>query len=570
MKRCLCLLLVLVAIPADAKSIEVVDSDGTEVNDYQVMWHTADNGYSRWSDGRRLSLPRNADVVDVIVRSDGFASTVSRFTSDSLRNLRAGTATVVLRRGEEVQLELNVPDGMDVPDDFLPQLYFEEFASRVRMMWQPVNLRKKAVKPDFNMLNVRKVADGRYTFRLSGENPPFFVAFHHPGWLQFYEVGPLSGHDVTDQVIELKVPRPSTLRILLATAGEIEGQLPFTDANIDVYWPNPDMDGSFYEVTWNERIKPAEERILNDLGPGEYMVSINTSPKDGVTNIEGGEINPGSFFARQVVSLAPGKSKLVRIDWMPFDPEAVRGNSHARLTLRRPDGSLAADVPVCVEWFDGHYGTIQVYDGHTSNKGVVELHGISPNVATELPYGPYSVKVDGETVGWFRLERQATVQEFEFRMTPEVGDLAPDINMSEVDSDTVHKLSDYRGQVVFLELWATWCGPCQPAMEKLNDLASAKPEWTGKVAIIPLSVDKAADSAAEHVADRGWTAVRHFWSPPFDEGQSEAEHALNVRGIPTAFLLNRDGTIAWRGHPTVETDGGVTLPERIEKMLTDE
>src|SRR5437773_10413638 len=53
---------------------------------------------------------------------------------------------------------------------------------------------------------------------------------------------------------------------------------------------------------------------------------------------------------------------------------------------------------------------------------------------------------------------------------PRVGHLAPDFLLPTLDGREIH-LSDYRGHVVFLNFWATWCGPCKiemPAIEKHN------------------------------------------------------------------------------------------------------
>jgi len=571
MKYCLLLCLPLIAAPVNADRIKVVDDTGAAVKHYETMWHTADSGYSRWQagDGKFSDKPPNdADVIDVLVRADSYATAVRRFSGDSLADLRAGNATITLHRGEEIQLKLNVPDGMDVPGDFLPQMYFPQFAGRVRMMWQPVNLRNGRTKPDFNILNVSRVSDGLYSFRLPRERTPFLVAFQHPGWLQFHEVGLLSNLDVRNGVLEIDVPRPVTIQVVLETGAVNEARLPFKDALVEIHWPNPAMDGSFYSATWDERIKPGETRAFSDFGPGRYMITIRTVAREGVENVAGTEINPGRFFARRKITiLSAGATHKERIQWTLFDPNAKRGDCNARLKLLMADGRLAAGVPVKVHWFDGHYGELEVHDGQTPSNGVVQLNGISSVVVTESSYGPYSVELDGEHVGSFRLQSTTDIQEFEFRMAPDVGDQAPDIDIVEVDTGKAQRLSDYQGQVVLLEFWATWCGPCQPAMKKLNRMATKNPDWADKVVIIPLSVDKTSELAANHVAQRGWTAMRHFWSRRVDDGQSQAEQAFVVRGIPTAILLKPDGTIAWRGHPLAKYSGGMNLRDRIEAVL---
>ncbi len=107
-------------------------------------------------------------------------------------------------------------------------------------------------------------------------------------------------------------------------------------------------------------------------------------------------------------------------------------------------------------------------------------------------------------------------------------------NLSGVDV----KLSDYRGQVVFLNFWATWCGPCRsemPSMEKVyNELKNE--------GFVILAVDLAEDNKTvqSFVDELGITF------PVVLDQSGEVGGAYDARSIPTTYIIGRDGNILGR------------------------
>jgi peroxiredoxin len=121
---------------------------------------------------------------------------------------------------------------------------------------------------------------------------------------------------------------------------------------------------------------------------------------------------------------------------------------------------------------------------------------------------------------------------------PRAGDIAPDFELSDFDGDR-HRLSDYRGQVVFLNFWATWCVPCVAEMPALDRLRA---HLAGRgIEVLALSSDRG-----------GAAVVRAFFAKhgiehlpvTLDQGLSAAR-ALGVQGLPTTVLI--DGTGRDRG-----------------------
>jgi thiol-disulfide isomerase/thioredoxin len=136
-----------------------------------------------------------------------------------------------------------------------------------------------------------------------------------------------------------------------------------------------------------------------------------------------------------------------------------------------------------------------------------------------------------------------------------VGDPAPKLEVKEfVKGDPVAKLEP--GTVYVIEFWATWCGPCRTSIPHISEL-QAKYKDKGVVVIgvsvfesdpadVRPFVKEMGDKMAYRVAlddlgeggKRGDGKMAKGWMEAADQG-----------GIPTAFIVNKDGKIAWIGHP---------------------
>ena len=551
--------------------LRIAEGDGKPIEQFEVMIHTADQGYENWQEGisgkfdllgLRHRYSKSA-AIDVVVRADGYASVVRSFQGAAKEELVANGAEIVLERARELRLMLRPAQGMELPKDVMPQVYFPELAWRVEVMWQPQNLRIQ--QPDFDMLNVQRKQDAapEFVFRLPSEPREFLVAIYHPGWLRYYKVGPFTRADFNDDVLTLKIPRPGNIAGKLHWGDRDAAGLPFTRVNFELMRQLQAGGNSYLSVASEQSTLDKPSLSVADLAPGNYMMMIRTEPKQADDLVAGTEINPGRFFASKSFELQAGQSLSATFDFVPFDADANRGERTAHVKVTGADGSLAVGKQLKVNWFDGHYGAINIFDGPIPADGVVVLKGISDAVPTEAPFGPYSVEVGGESIGFFRVKAEDGMQEFAFRLVPKAGDMAPDMELAALDSAENVRLKDLRGKIVFLEFWETGCGPCQSPMARLNELVAAlEGAWNDELAVLPVGLDANREIIASHVESRGWKNLRHYWSRR-SEGEyfANARQAFVVHGVPTAVLIDQEGEIVWRGNPTE-----IDLAEEVAKL----
>ena len=119
----------------------------------------------------------------------------------------------------------------------------------------------------------------------------------------------------------------------------------------------------------------------------------------------------------------------------------------------------------------------------------------------------------------------------------DVGDKAPNYTLLDLDGNRV-SLSDFSGQPVIMNLWATWCAPCRIEMPALQD-AKEKHNEQGLI-ILALNQGETADVAREYFYDEmGLT-----FTPLLDENSTIAAMYSGMNVLPTTYFIDREGIVS--------------------------
>jgi peroxiredoxin len=153
------------------------------------------------------------------------------------------------------------------------------------------------------------------------------------------------------------------------------------------------------------------------------------------------------------------------------------------------------------------------------------------------------------------------------RLGPQLGALtgigpdlgrAPEYAFTALDGTEVRS-SELRGQVVVLNFWATWCGPCRLEMPSLQALHEDK--HAEGVVVLGLSTDVGGGSAVAEFLDE------HDITYPVGRATQEHRQAFGgIPGIPTTFVIDRDGTVR---HKVVGYFAPPAMRAAVNRLLDD-
>jgi peroxiredoxin len=130
---------------------------------------------------------------------------------------------------------------------------------------------------------------------------------------------------------------------------------------------------------------------------------------------------------------------------------------------------------------------------------------------------------------------------------PQVDELARDYAATTLDGESV-SLESLRGQVVLLNLWATWCGPCRAETPYLQSVYEEHKDDGFEIVGISMDTGDAADDIAMFVDEYAVTyTILH---DPTMQGME----LYQVLGLPATFLIDREGVLRWMRYGPIPED----------------
>lgn len=138
----------------------------------------------------------------------------------------------------------------------------------------------------------------------------------------------------------------------------------------------------------------------------------------------------------------------------------------------------------------------------------------------------------------------------------EVGQAAPDFDLPGRTSAV--KLNDYKGKLVYLDFWASWCGPCKQSFPWMNEMQA---RYGAKgLRVVSINVDQKPDDAKNFLS----TNAARF-EVGFDQA-GKTPRAYAIKGMPTSVLISAEGKVLMV-HSGFKDDQRADLERQIRAAL---
>ena len=494
----------------------------------------------------------------LVVRAPGHSWSMQKVALPATETVKVG-----MRVGRTVDIALTQAAGTSLPQDLQPIIFAEGISvaawlANVQRVGTEGSQSSSSGDKAFNpTVPVRE--GSRFRVQVPEDCQSMWVLINHPGFLRCFQAGPFDRAAIERGSIDIALPRPATVTVNITPDAEKPHEYKACMFEVMTSPEIPDGGWSF-QLHQQFASEPSLKATLVDLAPGNYQVSAQTGDK---TNRHVRE-RADYYRAQTGVEAKAGESANLDIALQTFDEkwwrDHLKGEHSLTIKVTKPDGSPAAGRKYVLAYTLQQFGrTLSLQEGEVPASGEITAKSLAAGEQSAW----LAVSVDGNELGTIFIDSAKPLTSAEFGVPPQVGELAPDLTLTRLSDGSTFTLSSLRGQVVLLDFWASWCGPCQEPMAHNNSLLTRRTDYTGKVTLIGASIDDKIETIRQHVNKRGWNAVLQTFCGEGEAGWGcKAAKTYAVRAVPTAYLIGTDGRITWTGHPSE-----INLEQEIDKLL---
>jgi thiol-disulfide isomerase/thioredoxin/5-hydroxyisourate hydrolase-like protein (transthyretin family) len=341
----------------------------------------------------------------------------------------------------------------------------------------------------------------------------------------------------------------------LPTGGDVSGQVlvagkPAADEEVHITWIAPGEQRDSFNSPFGfggQVTTDVDGRFqFKGLGPGRYQLARVRSFK---SPLGGGSMS--MYLTGEDVVVLPGAK--VTHDFVQPAGHKISGQTVGA------KGEPAANCVVSV--FRGGDQRERIDGVRTDDEGRFTVENLADGtyllsaeqydpsaagcgIGTRGATGSMTVKVSADTTATIKLSSPAQVATSGASGKPSLaGSVPPDFTGKLLDRDEKFSLSDQYGKVVAVDFWATWCGPCMVILPETKEVYE-KYKDNPDVAFVSVSLDQEPDALRTTIHDRDIEFPVIYESR--DQSQQIAS-AFGVTGIPTSFVIGRDGRFAADG-----------------------
>jgi peroxiredoxin len=143
----------------------------------------------------------------------------------------------------------------------------------------------------------------------------------------------------------------------------------------------------------------------------------------------------------------------------------------------------------------------------------------------------------------------------------EAGQVAPSFTGTVLAGGEPVRLEDLRGKVVYLDFWASWCGPCRQSLPWMEQLR--RDFGRSGLEVVAVNVDETADDAIRFLKRY---AVSY---PILGDAKGDIAALYDVREMPSSYLIGRDGTVR-QVHRGFSLRDAAQLREAVARLVAEQ